>query len=122
MINTIILLGLILSCYALQVVRPGRPGGFVMRAPGALHHARFMASCLYLLKMALLSDVLPRGLVTAAMRTKIDRMALYIALFHGPWFLQSRVPVVAPRLDMQLWGHMCVFEVSNIVLLDSLVI
>ena len=85
-----------------------------MRAPGALHHARFMASCLYLLKMALLANILPPGLVTPAMRAKIDRMALYIALFHGPWFLQARVSVVAPRLDIQLWDHMCAFEVRNI--------
>ncbi len=86
---------------------------FVMRAPGALHHARFLASCLYIMKIAMLADVLPPGLVTPAMSTKIDRMAIFISLFHGPWFLQARIPAVAPRLDLQLWQHMCLYEVCN---------
>ena len=60
-----------------------------MRAPGALHHARFLASCLYIMKMVMLADVLPCGLVTPTMRTKLTRMAGYISLIHGPWFLQT---------------------------------
>lgn len=84
-----------------------------MRAPGALHHARFLASCLYIMKLALLADVLPRGLLTPNMLEGIDRMAQYIALFHGPWFLQARLSTPAPRLDLQLWQHMCHYEVNK---------
>ena len=94
-------------------MRPGHQGQhrFVMRAPGALHHARFLASSLYIMKLVMLSNVLPPGLVTPAMMTNLKRMAQYISLFHGPWFLQARVPAVAPRLDLQLWDDMCVYEV-----------
>ena len=86
---------------------------FVMRAPGALHHARFLASALYILKMAMLGDVLPPGIVTPVMRDGIDRMAQYIALFHAPWFLQARLPLPSPRLDLQMWKHMTHFEVNK---------
>lgn len=100
--------------------RPAEPGlpdqrqhdDFVMRAPGALHHARFLASCLYIMKLTMLADNLRPGLVTPNMKVNIDRMALYIALFHGPWFLQACLASAAPRLDMELWHNMCLFEVT----------
>lgn len=78
---------------------------FHMRAPGALHHARFLASALYILKIAMLANDLPPGLVTPNMLDGIDRMAWFIVLFQGPWFLQACVSVSAPRLDLQLWAH-----------------
>ena len=84
-----------------------------MRAPGALHHARFLASGLYIMKLVMLSNSLPAGLVTPAMLVNLKRMAVYIALFHGPWFLQARVPAVAPRLDLQLWNDMRMYEVGK---------
>ena len=68
-----------------------------------------MASALYILKLALLADVTPQGLLTPAMVTQIDRMAQYISLFHGPWFLQACVASVSPRLDLQLWHHMGIY-------------
>ena len=101
-----------------QVVRPNHRGNnaeeddFVMRAPGALHHARFMASALYILKIAMLVNVLPPRFMTKNMQTKIERMAQYIAIFHGPWFLQSCLAPPAPRLDLQLWQDMCHYEVK----------
>ena len=33
--------------------------GIKMRTPGALHHARFLASLIYLMKLAMLSNSLP---------------------------------------------------------------
>ena len=84
-----------------------------MRAPGALHHARFLASSLYIMKPAFLADALPKSLVTPVMQDGIDRMAQNIALFHGPWFLQARLSVCAPWLDLQLWQHMTLCEVSS---------
>ena len=86
---------------------------FVMRAPGALHHARFLASSLYIMKLAMLADNLPRGLVTPHMHAHINRMAVFIALFHGPWFLQAILPSPAPWLDLKLWHDMCTFEVNK---------
>ena len=87
--------------------RPGALGDdFVMRAPGALHHARFLASCLYIMKLVMLSNLTPRGLLTPNMLANLERMAQYIALFHGSWFLQARVVAIAPRLDFNLWEQM----------------
>ena len=60
-------------------------------APGALHHARFVAFCLHIMKIAMLADVLPPGLLTPVMLGNIDRMAQFISLFYGPWFLQDQI-------------------------------
>lgn len=77
-----------------------------MRKPGALHHARFLASCLYLLKLSMLADALPRGMMTPNQRTGVDRLAQYVALFHAPYFLQALLSPSAPRLDLALWRDM----------------
>ena len=111
-----------IQSFSFQVIRPRkrpahqnreRHDDFVMRAPGALHHARFMASCLYILKLSLLVDNLPPGLITPNMRVDIDRMAVYIAIFHRPWFLRSSLAAAAPRQDLELWQTMSIFEVNN---------
>ena len=98
----------------LQVSRPrkNRPAvhGFQMRKPGALHHARFLASCLCLMKLSILADNLPRGMVTPNERAQIDRLAQYIALFHAPYFLQALLSSSAPRLDLELWQHATEYE------------
>ena len=72
-----------------------------------------MASSLYILKLAMLANVTPPRLLTARKLQGIDKMAEFIALFHGPWFLQARLPAPSPRLDLQLWYHMCLYEVTN---------
>lgn len=89
------------------------PDDFAMRAPEAIHHARFLASALYIMKLTMLADVALPGLLTPALLTNIDRMAQYISLFHGPWFLQARLPAAAPRLDLQLWQDICAYQVIN---------
>ena len=100
-----------------QVLRPAQKvpedgaDHFRIRKPGALHHARFMASSIYIMKLTLLNDQLPPNLLNSDpdipdMEQRIRRMARYIALFHGPWFLRARVPIIAPRLDMELTNHM----------------
>ena len=81
-----------------HVIRPVRrgvgviqgPDDFVMRAPGALHHARLFASALYILKMAMLTHVIPQGLLTPNMAVLIDRIAQYIALVS--WAVVSPSP------------------------------
>ena len=88
--------------------------GFTMRKPGAVHHARFLASCLYLMKIFMLADVLPPGVLTPNMRSEVDQIAEYIALFHAPHFLQARMSTAAPRLDLELWTDMCQYEVRTI--------
>ena len=101
-----------------DVIRPHcRPNeqndDFVMRAPGALHHARLLASSLYILKLTMLANVTPSGLLTPNMIVALDRIAEYIALFHGPWYLQARLPAPSPRLDLQLWQDMCIYQTMH---------
>ena len=74
-----------------------------MRKPGALHHARFMASSLYILKITMLQNNLPRGMLTPNMKTGITRMAQFIALLNAPHFLKANLAAAAPRLDLKLW-------------------
>lgn len=72
----------------------------------------------------MLSDILPVGLVTPVMLSNIKRMAQFIALFYGPYFLQARLPTAAPRLDLELWNHMTTYQVchKNINLVSQSVI
>ena len=92
-----------------------------MRKPGALHHARFLASSLYLLKMAMLRDVLPAGLLTPRMKEEVVEMAEYITLFHAPHFLQARVASAAPRLDLEMWQLMTSYQVAMIKYINIVV-
>ena len=57
----------------------------------------------------MLSDVLPPGLLTPNMLVNLKKMAIYIALFWGPWFLQARFAPIAPRLDLELGNYMHIY-------------
>lgn len=96
------------------VLRPrvnGPPAaGLHMRQPGALHHARFMAKGLYLLKIAMLVDALPNRFLTPNQRDGVRRMAQFIAIFYTRYFLTARLPACAPRNDITLWKNMCNFR------------
>ena len=67
-----------------------------MRRPGALHHARFMHHGLYTMKMALLAE--ETGYMTVEERSRVEQMAGYITLFHGPFYLQASLAAAAPGL------------------------
>ena len=71
-----------------------------IRKPGAIHRARFMASCLYLLKICLYRDQF-----VTDQQNIIDAMILseYIVLIHAPYFLKSPLAISAPRHDRDLW-------------------
>ena len=96
----------------LRLRKKGPPvRGFVMRRPVALHPARFMHHGLYLFKMALLADTIT--CMTTEERGRVERMAKFIALFHGPLFLQASLAAAFPRLDLQLWKHMEAYELKE---------
>ena len=65
--------------------------------------ARFMRHDLYILKMTMLADLIELG---PGERGEILKMAEFIALFHGPYFLQTSFPVAGPQLGLELWKHM----------------
>ena len=99
-----------------QVIRPNRPiigqDHFQVKAPGALHLARFMASCLFFMKITMIAYSLSTGLVTPAVMRQMQWMALFIALIHRPWFPQAQLSIPVPRLNLELLHHMHSFEMS----------
>ena len=68
--------------------------------PGAVHRARFMSSCLYLLKIFLYRDQFP---IDVEQIEHVEILAEYVALIHAPYFLQSPLAVSAPRQDRDFW-------------------
>ena len=72
-----------------------------IRKPGACHRARFMASCLYILKIYFYRAQFME--LTPDQVTEMSIMAEYIALIHAPYFLKSPLAISAPRQDRDLW-------------------
>lgn len=71
---------------------------FKIRRPGADHHARFMAKAIYYLKIHLpqkFFHLRPKEV------KEIKRMAIYIAVFYGKYFLQSSLTSSAPFNDLR---------------------
>lgn len=63
------------------------PRKFVLRKPGAYHHARFMHKEIYYLKLFLISE---RFALSDVEKSQIKRMATFIGVFHSYGFLRSR--------------------------------
>ena len=76
------------------------PVEVTIRRPGAIHRARFMASCLYLLKICLYQTQFETSL-----KNLHDALILgeYIALLHAPYFLKAPLAINAPRHDRDFW-------------------
>lgn len=73
-------------------------------APGALHHARWMAKLLYAMKMVLLSKQIPKelGVFAAGQLSKLQRFVRFILLVYVPWWITCTHPADAPVNDLQL--------------------
>ena len=79
---------------------------FKMERPGALHHARFMAKSIHYIKMFMLTpQLLNQTLITRSEANKIQRMATFIILLYGQYFLQTGLTTAAPRLDLEFWRN-----------------
>lgn len=61
------------------------PCGFTIRRPVADHHARFMSKAIYYLKIYLMKMVFA---LYGTEENEVDRMAVYIAVYYGKYFLQ----------------------------------
>lgn len=77
-----------------------------VRKPGAIHRARFMASCLYILKICMYRGQLDADVLDGDAYEKIQVLAEYIALLHVPYFLQTPLAASAPRLDRNFWNDL----------------
>ena len=79
--------------------------------PGALHHARFMAKCLYYLKLNLLIIKARVALkLSEKVVEEISTMSVYISIFHVPKFLTAEKPDIAAASDLHFIWQMAHFE------------
>ena len=67
---------------------------FKFQWPGAFHHARFMAKSLYILKMDLLDKQF--NFLSKIQKEQVSRLALFVGVYFGAWFLQCSVASSAP--------------------------
>ena len=98
----------LVSIYLGDIVKRVRKGNVVVvndviRKPGAIHRARFMASCLYLLKIFIFNEQIDADTIDLEELEDVKVLAEYIALLHAPYFLQCPLAVSAPRLDIKFW-------------------
>jgi hypothetical protein len=112
------LLELIAAYLGLPILRHGRPVQLFMRCVGAIHHARFMAKAITLLKMALLYDKYQDNF-TAAEWTQVNCLAEFVALIYGRYFLQSALSSAAPRVDIGFLGNVLSYRPINNVISTS---
>ena len=115
------LIELIADYLGLPILRHGRPVqlyNMYMRRVGAIHHARFMAKAITLLKMALLHDK-HQDNFTAAEWTQVNRLAEFVVLIYGRYFLQSALSSAAPRIDIGFLGDVLSYRPINNVISTS---
>ena len=83
-----------------------------------MHRARFMASCLYLLKIFLYNEQIDADDITLEELFDVKILAEYIALLHAPYFLQTPLATAAPRMDRDFWvdvnNYQALFDVNVI--------
>ena len=93
-----------------QILRHGRPIQLFIRRVGAIHHARFMAKAITLLKMSLLFTKY-RDHFTGAEWRQVKQLAEFVALVYGRYFLQSALSAAAPRIDIQFLSDVISYRV-----------
>lgn len=85
-----------------------------LQKPGAVSHARFMAKAIYIMKMYMTRAQLPRNVVLPREQHQIERIAKFVFFVYAKYFLQSMVPLAAPRLDLEFWEDVHHFQVSSL--------
>ena len=79
------------------------PGGFRPKRKGAMHEARFMADAIYLLSMELFSK---EYTIEPTLASNVHKMAVFIAVWHGPNFLKCGLASTAPSNDLNYFYDM----------------
>ena len=69
--------------------------------PGAVHRARWLAKTLYCLKITMLKDHVPKGVVNKTQIQKIERFTKFVAVIYCPWWFQCMLGTSAPRSDLE---------------------
>ena len=102
----------------------GEVPGFKFQWPGAYHHARFMAKSLYILKLDILSSLCK--FLSNVEKEQVSRLALFVGVYFGRWFLQCAVPTSAPYRTITSFQQMLSFSEFDIQLaftvMDSMLV
>ena len=85
-------------CELLVIYLGGHVPGFQFKQPGAHHHARFMADCLYLLTMQLTSKI--NSKLNKSEKDMLQMSTDFIVTFYGSYFLKSPIAAQAPSNDL----------------------
>ena len=73
----------------------------IIYTPGALNRARWMAKCIYTIKIALFrAQLMELKIYTASKLTQIDHLAIFLSLFYAPAWLMCTSSVEAPNNDL----------------------
>jgi len=67
-----------------------------------------MASCLYILKIALLGEQLS---MKKRQRCEIEALAEFVALLYAPYYLTSSLTTAAPRIDRDFISDLLKYQV-----------
>ena len=72
-----------------------------------------MAKAIYIIKIYMVLHQLPQGqgIISNQERRAVERMAQFLILFYGKYFLQSAISPAAPRLDLLFWRDMTRYQV-----------
>ena len=81
---------------------------FKFQWPGAYHHARFMAKSLYILKMDMLDKQF--NFLSKNQKEQVSRLALFVGVYFGVWFLQCSVVSTAPLRTLNSFEQMINFS------------
>ena len=97
---------------SLMIITNGsEPENFVMKHPGALHRARWMAKLLYSIKIVLLSNNITKKFSKAEVATKtqinkLERFCVFAVSVYVPWWLVCPVATNAPINDLILANNL----------------
>ena len=80
-----------------------------IRRPGAIHQARFMSSCIYILKIPLFMHQSQLKLQENE-EAEVKTLAEFILLVYAQYFLQTPLAIKAPGLDRDLWNDMHAYQ------------
>ena len=86
-----------------------------MQRPGAYHNARFMAHCIYLIKIYMLHTFSMNSRDSAC----VQRMTKFVACLYGRYFLQSPLTTSAAANDLEFWKDLTEYAEIDSTIADA---
>ena len=93
-----------------------------MERPGAVSTARFIGRALYFMKIEMTKHQIPESVVSNAEKDQIGRISKFTFFIYGKYFLQTMVPVAAPKYDLEFWTDTHQFRDCDPELVESVLI